>query len=834
MSDSDSANQSDSNPTNILLNDFTTKMAEALTKVQTPTLTAEPSAAPIGIKLDGTNYALWSQVVEMYISGKDKLGYINGDIPQPPHTDPSFRKWRTDNAIVKGWLINSMEPSLIGNFIWFPTAKLVWDSIATTYFDGNDTSQVYDLRRRVAQLKQEGEPLEKYYNDLQGLWREIDFRRPNPMECAVDIQHYNSLIQEERVYVFLDGLDDRLDNLRGDVLQIRPFPTLEQAYAHVRREALRQAVMVTGSTDSIHGEVLAAKGLKLNSPIHGPSPQGGGRYSKNTRSRQPSEGAKCTHCGNSKHTRESCFKLHGYPDWWEEFQEKKRRDAAGSDNVKGKAAVVTAEPHLSLASPSPTPQDISANADPANLGHALCISHNSTDSGSWLLDSGATNHMTFTAKDFSSTSPPRRTSIANGNGMVSPVTGAGIVTLSPSLQLSHTLLVPSLSHKLLSVSQVTAELNCVALIYPNFCFLQDILTKEIIGRGTKRGGLYYMDDFSMGQAHHVHQSGGIHERQLWLWHRRLGHPSFGYMKYLFPTLCSKLPNVDFKCETCILAKSHRATYSLSSNKKDIPFSLIHSDVWGPSPVATLAGIRWFVLFVDDCTRMTWLYLLKRKDEVFSAFQSFTMMVQTQYSAKIQVLRSDNGSEFFNHRFLEYFQLHGILHETSCPQAPQQNGVAKRKNRHVLETARALLLGAHVPNSHWTDAVATAVHLLNRMPSKVLKFQTPIQVLSTYTSLPSILKISPRVFGCVAYVHLHKNEQYKARLVAKGYTQTHGVDYGETFSLVAKLNTVRVLLSLAANLDWPLHQFDVKNAFLHGDLEEVYMDIPLHSLHKCSL
>jgi len=76
----------------------------------------------------------------MYISSKDKLGYINGDIHQPPPTDPSFRKWRTDNAIVKGWLIDSMDPALIGNFIRFPTTKLVWD-----YIDGSDTSQVYDL-----------------------------------------------------------------------------------------------------------------------------------------------------------------------------------------------------------------------------------------------------------------------------------------------------------------------------------------------------------------------------------------------------------------------------------------------------------------------------------------------------------------------------------------------------------------------------------------------------------------------------------------------------------------------------------------------------------------
>ena len=377
----------------------------------------------------------------MYVAGKDKLGYINGDLPQPLTTDPFFRRWRTENATVKGWLIGSMDPSLIGNFIRFPTAKQVWDAIATTYFDGSDATQVYELRRRVARLRQGSGSLEKYYNDLQGLWREIDFRRPNPMQCPADIQHFNNMLQEDRVYTFLDGLDDKLDNIRSDVLQLKPFPTVEQAYAHVRREAVRQAVMTASNGEEAAGAVMASRSLKQGPSIATNSLSLNGKFSK---SNGPSNDMKCSHCGNSKHTRDTCFKLHGYPDWWHELQAKRQRDGNGKDggasknaaNGTGKAAIASAESQLSL---------IPTTTVDLDTGMSFLGTNTTKSYDGWILDSGATDHMTYDASDFSERSSPRRTSIANANGDISLVKGAGTVMISPALSLTNT-------HKLLSVS----------------------------------------------------------------------------------------------------------------------------------------------------------------------------------------------------------------------------------------------------------------------------------------------------------------------------------------------------------------------------------------------
>ena len=135
--------------------------------------------------------------------------------------------------------------------------------------------------------------------------------------------------------------------------------------------------------------------------------------------------------------------------------------------------------------------------------------------------------------------------------------------------------------------------------------------------------------------------------KIWLWHRLLGHASFGYLKKLFPSLFVKFDVSSFHCDVCELAKIHRASLPLNLNKSPVPFMVIHSDVWGPSKVTSFGGSRWFVTFIDDCTRMTWVCLMKSKSEVNLLFQNFYKMVRTQYNAHVQVLRSDNGGEYLS-------------------------------------------------------------------------------------------------------------------------------------------------------------------------------------------
>ena len=139
---------------------------------------------------------------------------------------------------------------------------------------------------------------------------------------------------------------------------------------------------------------------------------------------------------------------------------------------------------------------------------------------------------------------------------------------------------------------------------------------------------------------------------------------------------------------------------------------------------SLTGFQYFVTFVDDYSQTTWLYLMKNRSKLFSHFRAFCAEIHTQFHVYVQNLRSDNAKEYVSEQFQSFMLQHSILHQTSYADTPTHNGVVERKNRHLLETARALLFHMDVPKHFWADAISTACFLINQMPSSVLNWDTP--------------------------------------------------------------------------------------------------------------
>ena len=159
--------------------------------------------------------------------------------------------------------------------------------------------------------------------------------------------------------------------------------------------------------------------------------------------------------------------------------------------------------------------------------------------------------------------------------------------------------------------------------------------------------------------------------------------------------------------------------------------IIHSNVCGPMSSNSLRGYAYYVSFIDDFSRNTWVYFMKNKDEVFSKFKEFKALIENHTEKKIKTFRSDNGGEFTSNEFKELCKDSGIKRELSTPYNPQQNGIAKRKNTTIMEAARAMLHVQDLPMHLWEKAARTTVYVQNRTPHRVLENKTPEEVYVLY-------------------------------------------------------------------------------------------------------
>jgi histone deacetylase 1/2 len=217
----------------------------------------------------------------------------------------------------------------------------------------------------------------------------------------------------------------------------------------------------------------------------------------------------------------------------------------------------------------------------------------------------------------------------------------------------------------------------------------------------------------------VEASSWVNKVSVDRWHSRLGHPAIPTVERILRH--NKLPHLldsskHSVCSACQQAKSHQLPYSVSTSISTQPLELIFSDVWGPA-IDSVGRYKYYVSFIDDFSKFTWIYLLKYKSEVFQKFHDFQNLVERLFDRKIVVVQSDWGGEY--EKLNSFFTKVGITHLVSCPHTHQQNDAAERKHRHIVEVGLSLLAHAHMPLKFWDEAFLTATYLINRVPSRII-------------------------------------------------------------------------------------------------------------------
>ena len=394
----------------------------------------------------------------------------------------------------------------------------------------------------------------------------------------------------------------------------------------------------------------------------------------------------------------------------------------------------------------------------------------------WIVDSGASDHMISDKNllcNIKTLDTPILITLPDGNKL--RVTQHGELKIGKSLTLQHTLFVPFFQFNLLSVRRLIEQLRCEVVFSATKCVLQGPSLKRPLEIGRATQGLYILDDETtrkldyadaenkgsntstcsdriINTKHQYSFTCSKSSKNVNLWHVRMGHVSTKKLSYI-PVLRNLDVNKESSCITpcdiCHRAKQHRLPFQPSTTSSASPFDMIHIDAWGPYHTKTYNGQRYFLTLVDDYTRSTWTHLMVTKDEAFHLIKSFVAMAKTQFDSIVKVIRSDNALELgLSTEALDFFAANGIIHQTSCVQTPQQNGVVERKHKHLLEVSRALFFQSCLPLQYWGDCLLAATYLINRLPTAVLQHKSPFEVL--FGKPPPLDHL--RVFG-LSLIHI---------------------------------------------------------------------------------
>ena len=713
-------------------------------------------------KLTENNYRMWKLRMNLILERAELLDIVSGEETKPTK-NPELKEWRRKDLDARMEIIMHLSDDQVDFIKDLETSKEIWDTLKERHEPSDRTTKIYTLRHLVTMEMNESDSIDIFIKNWQ-----------SALDAALSAG--NKIDEEMKFDLILGSLPDSWDTFittHGN----DKSSNIRDLFVKMRREELRRR------KPKFQNDGSTAMAATIRQ--HGQSTQQSTPRAQQLQRTGATRGVG----GISSISTIICRYCHK-PGHIERYCRSKRYDQQNrgrKSNPQAHNALITDDEDTSL-----TDEDTSfIHAFTCHLQaedeiQLFMAGLQSTNQNLWFLDTGATHHLTHSREwlhDYKMLSKPLEVRFGD-NGMKMAI-GKGTINLpinsKSTITMTNVYFVPGLAKNLLSVSEATSN-GMVLEFHNNHAIIHHKLSsgEEIKTTCPRMGRLYPLKvmentliEANMVSSHHEIDP-------TLLWHHRLGHLHPKSMKASqIHTIMEGIPRKPFNylpiCEGCIYGKQYRQKFPLHTHQSKQPLELVHSDLCGPLQTSSITGNNYFITFIDDYTRFTIVYFLKSKSEAFKAFTSYKALVENQSQFKIKIIRTDNGGEYCSKEWIFFCNTHGIRHEHTIPYNPQQNGVAERKNRTLLDASRSMLQVAGLPNQFWQEAVATTCYLQNRSPHKVLGLHTPY--FFWFDKKPQVGHL--RIFGAIAYSYIptklrKKLDPHSKKCVFVGYGESNGI------------------------------------------------------------
>ena len=590
-------------------------------------------------KFNGTDFKRWQQKMLFYLTTLNLARFLQEDCPTLVEGETDKEKvaavdaWKHADFLCRNYVMNGLDNTLYNVYCTIQTAKELWESLDKKYKTEDAGMKKFIVGRFLDYKMVDSKAVITQVQELQVILHDIH-------------SEGMSLSESFQVAAMIEKLPPSWKDFKNYLKHKRKEMNLEELIVRLRIEEDNR-----GSEKKSGKNFIEAKANVVEQ-----------RPNNNKRKREGKEAfkakkkfkGKCFNCGIPGHKSNECRK-----------PKKLKKDQKPQANVTEL-------------------EKLSEDVSDMNLCAVISECNLVGNPKEWYVDTGATRHICSNKWMFSTYKPVENDDqLFMGNSSSSKVEGRGKIVLKMTsgkeLTLNEVLHVPDIRKNLVSGSLLSK--NGFKLVFVSDKF---VLTKNdmFVGKGYMNDGLFKMNVMTVVPKsinnNKVNSSAYLLESSN-IWHARLGHVNYDTLRRLINL--EFLPRFDInlkhKCEICVESKMTRLPFH-SVERKTEPLDLIHTDICDLKFVQTRGGKKYFITFIDDCTRYCYVYLLRSKDEAVEKFQLYKNEVENQLSKKIKAIRSDRGGEYES-PFEEICSTHGIIHQTTAPYSPQSNGIAERKN-----------------------------------------------------------------------------------------------------------------------------------------------------------